>query len=977
MRHESTLAAAHSALSRRLPISYRSLTLLARGASSPRRADFGGSAVPDLPQDLVAALSERYRLREEIGAGGMATVYLADDLRHGRPVAIKVLKPELAVAVGSNRFLREIEVAASLTHPHVLPLHDSGEEAGFLYYVMPFIEGQSLRERLDHEGPLPVSEALRLFRQIVDALAAAHARGIVHRDVKPANILLTGSHALVADFGVAKAVHQVTDRTRLTSMGVAMGTPRYMSPEQASGDPETDHRSDLFAAGAVAYEMMTGRAPFDGENTRAVFAALLAKTPVAPRVLRDTVPQAASDLVMRCLEKEAADRPQSAEDLLAELDAAVTPPSGVAATGAARSPLLRRSLGSAAVAVLLVAGIAGWRWNQSRVAEREARESIPTVLQLVNENRLTEAARLAEDVEASVGEDPVLRTLWPRMSSQFRIVTNPPGAAITYRPYDSQDEWRDLGTTPFESDRFPVGAHHFRLRLDGFEPVDRVRSLIPQNLLGEFRNAGVDYLSDPSYVIDEELVPSGEIPDGMVSVAGGVYSAIPVLGFGSTQPSPIPPFLIDRTEVTNEAYARFVADGGYDDPALWGTMARDGRPLSLDEARPLFVDETGRRGPSSWSLGQAPSGADELPVGGVSWFEADAYCRWAGKELPTLYHWARATLPSSDAWIPFTPLLAAASNFDGTGPAAVGSRPGSVGVSGAVDLAGNVREWVSTPTGSNRLQTGGAWSDPAYRIHDAIAWDPWTRSPENGFRCADYQGVELPEPLLAGLEYPEQDLTPATMPDDVYRTLLDFHRYDRIAPSGVPGGLHLHGGVGSNSRVGLRGGGVRRTAPDTTPCSRRRGATLSGHCPLRGGQRPSEQPDRGSYTSPEPAHQVGARTGGAHLRRHVPAQRRPHAPSLGISGLPRDPLRQLGEGSGSGVGLSGRTTGRRSRQGFLHGNLPGSRPGPQVSGVRAAIPVCGALQWRAWSALASGDSGRVHQPGCPGHDARAHAGRGG
>ena len=178
---------------------------------------------------LRAALADRYAVEREIGAGGMATVYLAEDLKHHRKVAVKVLRPDLAAALGTERFLREIEVAAQITHPHVLPLHDSGEADGLLYYVMPYIEGESLRERLEREGELPVTEAVRLIREVVDALAFAHQHGVVHRDIKPDNVLLAGRHAMVTDFGVAKAVSEATGRQQLTTAGVALGTPAYMA----------------------------------------------------------------------------------------------------------------------------------------------------------------------------------------------------------------------------------------------------------------------------------------------------------------------------------------------------------------------------------------------------------------------------------------------------------------------------------------------------------------------------------------------------------------------------------------------------------------------------------------------------------------------------------------------------------------------------------------------------------------------------
>lgn len=265
----------------------------------------------------------------------MATVYLARDRKHDRDVAVKVLKPELAAALGPDRFLREIKIAAQLQHPHILPLHDSGEADGFLYYVMPFVRGESLRERIQKEGELPITEAIKILREVVDALA--HEQGVVHRDIKPDNIMISGRHALVMDFGVAKAVSEATGRQQLTTAGVALGTPAYMAPEQATADPNTDHRADIYAVGAVAYELLTGRPPFTGTSPQMILAAHVTEQvePVTKR--RDKVSPALESLVMRCLEKKPADRWQSTEEMLPHLEALSTSSGGL--TPAATMPV--------------------------------------------------------------------------------------------------------------------------------------------------------------------------------------------------------------------------------------------------------------------------------------------------------------------------------------------------------------------------------------------------------------------------------------------------------------------------------------------------------------------------------------------------------------------------------------------------------------------------------------------------------------
>ena len=310
---------------------------------------------------LQIALADRYAVEREIGSGGMATVYLAEDLKLHRKVALKVLRPELAAALGPDRFLQEIDIAARLNHPHILGLHDCGEAEGFLYYVMPYIEGESLREKLAKEGELPVSDAVRILKEVVDALADAHSNGVVHRDIKPDNVMLRGRHALVTDFGVAKAVSEATGRHVLTTAGVALGTPAYMSPEQAAADPQIDHRADIYAVGAIAYELLTGRPPFTGASQQELLAAHVTQIPDPVTKYRESVPPALADLVMKCLEKKPADRWQSAEELIPHLEALATPSGGVTPTSkqamtvaVQRSPLRRAVLSVSALAVAVV-----------------------------------------------------------------------------------------------------------------------------------------------------------------------------------------------------------------------------------------------------------------------------------------------------------------------------------------------------------------------------------------------------------------------------------------------------------------------------------------------------------------------------------------------------------------------------------------------------------------------------------------------
>ncbi|NUQ10955.1 MAG: protein kinase [Gemmatimonadaceae bacterium] len=268
---------------------------------------------------LRTRLSGRYEVEHELGRGGMAVVYLAMDLRHGRRVAVKLLRSDLGAAGSAERFLREIRTVAQLHHPHILALHDSGNVDGHLYYVMPYVEGETLREKLEREGPLPVSDAIRIAREVADALAYAHGRGIVHRDIKPENIFLSAGHALVADFGIARAVPSAAETT-LTDVGLAVGTPAYMSPEQATAEPKIDGRSDQYALGCVLYEMLSGAPPFTGPTSQAIMARHTAD-PVPPlRTVRD-VPVALESAINRALAKAPADRWSDVTAFGAALDA--------------------------------------------------------------------------------------------------------------------------------------------------------------------------------------------------------------------------------------------------------------------------------------------------------------------------------------------------------------------------------------------------------------------------------------------------------------------------------------------------------------------------------------------------------------------------------------------------------------------------------------------------------------------------------
>jgi eukaryotic-like serine/threonine-protein kinase len=304
---------------------------------------------------LSAALADRYRIERELGAGGMATVYLAQDLKHDRKVALKVLKPELAAIIGASRFLVEIKTTANLQHPHILSLHDSGEVDGTVFYVMPYVEGESLRDRLNREKQLPIADAVRIASETADALEYAHRRGVIHRDIKPENILLHGGHALVADFGIALAVSN-TAANRLTETGMSLGTPTYMSPEQATGERTLDARTDVYALGCVLYEMLTGEPPFTGPTAQSIVAKVLTDQPRRVTELRRSVPANVEATILQALEKLPADRFATMAEFAAALRDTRAPVRAAAPRRSAPSAPLLIALGVAALAAGVAIG---------------------------------------------------------------------------------------------------------------------------------------------------------------------------------------------------------------------------------------------------------------------------------------------------------------------------------------------------------------------------------------------------------------------------------------------------------------------------------------------------------------------------------------------------------------------------------------------------------------------------------------------
>jgi len=334
-------------------------------------------------QRLEAALSPAYTIERELMGGGMSHVYLATEKALGRSVVVKVLPPELAAGVNRERFRREIHLAAQLQHPHIVPLLTAGEDGDLLYYTMPFVSGESLRVRLEERGQLPIKDVVRILTDIVDALAYAHAHGVVHRDIKPGNVLTQRSHALVTDFGVAKALSAALPAAGATTSGLAIGTPAYMAPEQLAADPAADHRVDLYAVGLLAYELLTGEAPFAGPSPTATMAAQLTRDPPPIETQRPDVPPELSAIVRQCLAKDPEQRPPTADALLARLEelpgAAYTPTRPVAARRAGIGVRRAGMIAGGATALVLIGALLNRQLGDRNEAFGEI-DSLPAML---------------------------------------------------------------------------------------------------------------------------------------------------------------------------------------------------------------------------------------------------------------------------------------------------------------------------------------------------------------------------------------------------------------------------------------------------------------------------------------------------------------------------------------------------------------------------------------------------------------------
>ncbi len=719
-----------------------------------------------------------YEIQSLLGAGGMGEVYRARDTRLQRTVAIKILPAHLSADPELHaRFQQEAKSISGLQHPNICVVYDIGSQDGVDFMVMEYVAGKTL-DKLVPEGGLATDTAIKYAVQIAEALARAHATGIVHRDLKPTNIMVDESGLVkVLDFGLAKLAEPPSAlneaATLATTPGMIVGTMAYMSPEQAEGK-SIEARSDVFSFGAVLYEMLTGRQAFEGQSSAALLSAVMRDDPKPLSELKRNIPLEARRIVTRCLQKDPAARYASAAELARELKSCrelLFPESGAMLRPArivreARRP---RVLVPLVLTIVILGTATAWMVKRYRDARWAREVAVPQIVQLSDQGKFAAAYALALKAETSISGDAALTKLWPVISYQISLETTPPGANVYRRDYvDASAPWELVGTTPLKSVRQPRGMYIWKFQKQGFGTVLRTTlSLIPRLSLppGEAAQASV--------TLDEV----DKIPPGMVRVSPAKYfKTLFVPGYEATPELELKDYWIDQYEVTNRQYKVFVDRGGYQKREYWKVgFQRDGKRLSWDEAMRLFRDSAGRPGPKDWIQGEYPKGQDDFPVTGISWYEAAAYAEFAGKSLPTIYHWNRAAGPFSAAYI------VPASNFGGSGVLPVGSKQ-DMSPWGNYDMAGNVKEWIWTEAeSSKRYVLGGAWDEPNYMFIDPDAQSPFLRASNIGFRCVKYIELEsVPTVATAPMPSPRRDISKVKpVSDELFRAYRSLYSYDK------------------------------------------------------------------------------------------------------------------------------------------------------------------------------------------------------
>lgn len=738
----------------------------------------------------------RYKILSQLGIGGMGEVYLAEDTKLNRKVAIKLL-PAVSVAseAANRRLLREAQSAAKLDHPNICAIHEVSEEDGRNFICMQYVEGETLEAKMKRHA-LELSESLTIATQVVDALAEAHARGTIHRDIKPSNIMVTTRGAVkVMDFGLAKQIKdagvvqsEAETEALLSSPGALIGTLPYMSPEQVRGE-ELDGRSDIFSFGVVLYEMVTGQQPFASKSSAATASAILTTEPAPLARFANDTPAELERIVSKALHKDADDRYQTARDLLIDLrslreelefqhrlERSASPGSrenSAIAAGSTNSKgdtaeqqgaatfldsqrvtaeeLAKRTTSAigtsrsrrmvlTGLAVLIVAGAAGWFiWR--RANQRWATAQIANIEQLAGAQKFYDAYNLATEAQKYLPDDPTIARLLPTISQTISVKTDPAGAEVYLKRYTlegSSDIPRTLvGTTPVRDLRIARGQYILYIEKNGYANSERTIS-------GATLHTGTLVVLPEPIDINEKLLPADKVPDRMVMVPGGDYRLV-AWARPTEERASLDSYFMDKYEVSNQEYKEFITGGGYLKKEYWKyPFVKDGKALSWEDALKEFKDRTGLPGPRDWSNQNYPDGKADYPVANICWYEAAAYAAFRGKQLPTIFQWEKAaraghvsTMASTMPWGLFYPgePLERRANFDVNGTLPVNSSEFGMSPFGNYNMAGNVTEWCLNELSDGFAATGGGWGSPSYTFAQYASLPGFYSSDKVGFRC--------------------------------------------------------------------------------------------------------------------------------------------------------------------------------------------------------------------------------------------------
>lgn len=686
----------------------------------------------------------------------MGEVYLAWDQSLERNIALKVLPPEfVANAERLHRFVKEAKAASAVSHPNVAHIYEIAEADTVHFIAMEYIEGETLASRI--KKGLSVEEIIRILKQIAEALDRAHSKGITHRDIKPSNIMITqGEQVKLLDFGLAKR-----DKIDLgdsnfptmsqTELGTTLGTLPYMSPEQLMGKG-IDHRTDFFSLGSVLYEMIAGRFPFIGNTQAEIADKILHSEPDYD--FEKKIPGPLETILRKLLAKKPEGRYSRGAEIVSDLETIQTSKRAAVAGGLFQRAVL------IPLGLILIAATASFLWWQNRTEKmRWAREvALPQISRLISEDKHHEAEALASQAAKYIPDDPTLKEKWAAITEQIDLISEPPGADVYRKLYEAKDEgaWQYVGKTPLQKIKLAKGWYRWKFQKAGYKDAFRMSS---------------DWFRPRMGNLSVALEKADAAVPGMVKIPGGIYQP-EIFGIQHQEQVKLDDYWMDEYEVSNEAFKRFVDQGGYQKQEYWKVpFIKDGKTLEWKEAMAFFVDRSGRPGPREWELGDYPEGRGKYPVTGVSWYEAAAYARFVGKELPSVYHWYYAAgTPAAAKIIPL-------SNYSNAGLQQTGGSS-SMSRFGNFDMAGNVREWCwNELKEGTRYAMGGAWGEPSYLFYQVKTRPAFDRSEKNGFRCVRYTKTSAPPELFARIEPTLRELQ-KPVSDEIFEVYKNLYAYD-------------------------------------------------------------------------------------------------------------------------------------------------------------------------------------------------------